>query len=134
MDMIELARQLGAAIQNSDEYKAMALAKNEADKDEELQHLIEELNMKQLVLSQENMKEDRDEEKIKALRDEFMTFYYQDIMSRPTMVAMQSAEKAFSAKIAFVKKIIEDSAEGEDPYTIEESSCTGSCASCAGCH
>ena len=53
MDVIAMARELGAALQQSDEYTAYNVAKNAADGDEVLQEMIGEFNLKKLSLSTE---------------------------------------------------------------------------------
>ena len=50
MDIIEMARELGAALQKSDEYTAYNVAKNAADGDAELQGMIGDFNLKKLSL------------------------------------------------------------------------------------
>ena len=67
MDVIAMARELGAALQQSDEYTAYNVAKNAADGDEVLQEMIGEFNLKKLSLSTEVQKEEKDQKKLAAL-------------------------------------------------------------------
>ncbi len=91
MDIIEMARQLGAAIQQSDEYTAYNVAKNAADNDQLLQQMIGEFNLKKLSLSAEVQKEDKDPEKLAALNEEVRAIYAQ-IMSHPAMMAYNTTK------------------------------------------
>ena len=56
MDIIELARQLGAAIQKEDAYIAYRAAKEANDADEKLQSLIGEFNLQRMSLANELQK------------------------------------------------------------------------------
>ena len=56
MDIIELARQLGAAIQKEDAYVAYRAAKEANDADEKLQALIGEFNLQRMSLATELQK------------------------------------------------------------------------------
>lgn len=134
MDVIAMARELGAAIQQSDEYTAYNVAKNAADNDQLLQQMIGEFNLKKLSLSAEVQKEDKDQEKLAALNEEVRAIYGR-IMSYPAMVAYNTTKEELDRVLNFIQQIIVYSANGEDPATIqEETSCGGDCSGCSGCH
>lgn len=134
MDIIEMARQLGAAIQQSDEYTAYNVAKNAADNDQLLQQMIGEFNLKKLSLSAEVQKEDKDPDKLAALNEEVRSIYAR-IMAHPTMMAYNTTKEELDRILNFIQQIIVYSANGEDPATIqEETSCGGDCSGCSGCH
>lgn len=134
MDIIEMARQLGAAIQQSDEYTAYNVAKNAADGDEVLQEMIGEFNLKKLSLSTEVQKEEKDQEKLAALNEEVRSLYGR-IMAHPTMAAYNTTKEELDRLLNFIQQIIVYSANGEDPATIqEETFCGGDCSGCSGCH
>ena len=134
MDVITMARELGAAIQQSDEYTAYNVAKNAADNDQLLQQMIGESNLKKLSLSAEVQKEDKDQEKLAALNEEVRAIYGR-IMSYPAMVAYNTTKEELDRVLNFIQQIIVYSANGEDPATIqEETSCGGDCSGCSGCH
>ena len=134
MDVITMARELGAALQKSDEYPAYALAKSAADGDEELQRMIGDFNLKKLSLSAEIQKEEKDGEKISALNDEIRSLYG-EIMSQPAMLAYNTTKNELDRLLNFIQQIVVYSANGEDPFTIqEETSCGGDCSGCSGCH
>lgn len=134
MDVIAMARELGAAIQQSDEYTAYNVAKNAADNDAELQQMIGEFNLKKLSLSAEVQKEEKDQAKLSALNEEVRAIYGR-IMSNPSMMAYNTTKEELDRVLNFIQQIIVYSANGEDPATIqEETSCGGDCSGCSGCH
>lgn len=134
MDIIQMARELGAAIQQSDEYTAYNVAKTAADSDEKLQEMIGEFNLKKLSLSNEVQKAEKDQEKLSALNEEVRTLYAR-IMAYPAMAAYNTTKGELDRVLNFIQQIIVYSANGEDPQTIqEETSCGGDCSGCAGCH
>jgi len=134
MDIIAMARELGAAIQKSDEYTAFNVAKNAADNDPELQQMIGEFNLKKLSLSAEVQKEEKDQAKLSALNEEVRALYAR-IMAYPPMAAYNTTKEELDRVLNFIQQIIVYSANGEDPATIqEETSCGGDCSGCSGCH
>ena len=134
MDIIELARELGAALQKSDEYTAYNVAKNAADSDAELQGMIGDFNLKKLSLNAEVQKEEKDPAKLAALNEEVRSIYAR-IMAHPTMMAYNTTKEELDRILNFIQQIIVYSANGEDPATIqEETSCGGDCSGCSGCH
>ena len=134
MDIIEMARELGAALQQSDEYTAYNVAKNAADSDAELQGMIGDFNLKKLSLNAEVQKEEKDPAKLAALNEEVRSIYAR-IMAHPTMMAYNTTKEELDRILNFIQQIIVYSANGEDPATIqEETSCGGDCSGCSGCH
>ena len=134
MDVIAMARELGAALQQSDEYTAYNVAKNAADGDEVLQEMIGEFNLKKLSLSTEVQKEEKDQEKLAALNEEVRSLYGR-IMAHPTMAAYNTTKEELDRLLNFIQQIIVYSANGEDPAAIqEETACGGDCSGCSGCH
>ena len=133
-DVISLARQLGHAIQEQDEYKNIMKAKTEADADETLQALITEFNIKRVAINAEACKSDRDEDTLKKLNEEMRTAY-SDIMSNEHMKTYNDAKQAFDRVVQRVQAIVQQSADGEDPDTTDFSEdCTHDCSTCGGCH
>ena len=51
MDVIELARELGKAIQQDERFLAMQIARQNSDNDDELQQLIGEFNLKRMAIN-----------------------------------------------------------------------------------
>ena len=135
MDIITLARELGKAIQQEESYIKLQEAQKKADADTELQNLIGEFNLKRMSINNEASKTDRDQDKLSQLNTE-MREVYAKIMSNENMVAYNDAKDEFDVVANRVLAIIQQSAEGADPETADysQSSCSGSCESCGGCH
>ena len=134
MDIMEMTRELGKAIQQDDRYTAYMLAKQANDEDKELQDDISRFEELRINLGTD-MSEDHDSDKIKELDTEIKALY-QKIMKNPKMIVFSGAQQALEKLVSNVQQIISMCANGEDPETcqIPESGCTGSCASCGGCH
>ena len=136
MDIIEAARNLGAVLQQDERYKKYVEARKANDNDEELQKLVGEFNLARMQVDNEFQKEeaDRDNEKIREFNVTIRQLYGK-IMCNDTMMEFNKAKSEFDAVMQRVNGIIELAIEGEDPATCEPASgCTGSCATCSGCH
>lgn len=135
MDVISLARELGKAIQADERYTKYLAAREANDKDEVLQKLIGDFNLGRMQLNQEmSKKEDKDNDKINELNASIRKLYGQ-IMTNPSMSEFNDAKVEMDRMLDQINNIITQSANGADPATCEaEHQCTGSCASCGGCH
>ena len=134
MDIIEMTRELGKALQTDDRYIAYMLAKQANDEDKALQEQIDSFEKMRYDLSMELTKENKDTEKVKEL-DENIKETYNKIMSNKNMIVFSAAQKSLELLVNNIQQIITLSANGEDPASCEPSSgCTGSCATCGGCH
>ena len=133
MDIMEMTRELGKALQNDDRYIAYSLSKQACDNDEELQKQISSFDDLRSQLNTEIIKEDTDTDKIKEL-DQNIKDTYQKIMSNRNMVVFTGAQSALESLVSNINQIITLCANGEDPATCEPSTgCSGSCATCGGC-
>ncbi|MCR4861754.1 MAG: YlbF family regulator [Ruminococcus sp.] len=135
MDVIELTRELGKAIQQDDRYIAYMLAKQVNDNDKELNEDVEKFSKLREELN-EVMKKDVQASETDHLKelDENIKATYKKIMSNKNMVVFQAAQKNLEDLINNVQQIITMCANGEDPETCQPSSgCSGSCATCGGC-
>lgn len=135
MEIIEIVRELGKALQADERYQAMRKAQHESDEDASLQQLIGEFNLKRMAINNEAQKEDRSEETIKRLNDELREVYA-DIMRNEHMNAYNEAKTEFDALLQRITGIIGLCADGEDPETCDydPAACGGDCSSCGGCH
>ncbi|MBE6776797.1 MAG: YlbF family regulator [Ruminococcaceae bacterium] len=134
MDVIKTARELGKAIQQDERFIRYAKAKLANDNDEELQNAIGNFNVKRMELEKAAGEENKDEEKIKTLNEELRTIYG-EIMASAPMVEYNTAKAHLDQMMNEVNIVLSKSLDGEDPETLTvESGCTGSCASCGGCH
>ena len=136
MTVIEMARELGKALQEDERYKKYQEAKEKNDKDVELQNMIGDFNVKRMQLNQEMQKQEKDPEAMKKLDGELKEVYSK-IMANPNMAEFTSAQESVEKLINSVNFIINMAANGEDPMTCPEeqpASCGGSCSTCGGCH
>lgn len=135
MDAIKAARELGKAIQQDERYIAYNQAKINNDNDEELQKLIGEFNLKRQQLGLEMSKgaDEKDEAKIEETNKEMQKLYAL-IMQNEHMAEFTMAKQGMDKLVNDVNAIIGMCCDGEDPDTCEISACTGSCATCGGCH
>ena len=134
-DVIQLARELGAALQADARYEKLMQARKVNDEDEALQNLIGEFNMIMLKAQQEAEKEEKDEAKMQAYNEQYVAAY-QKIMANENMVAYQAAQSELEAVVNTVNGIIAMSLNGEDPMTCDPDAqnCTHDCSTCGGCH
>lgn len=135
MDIINLARELGSAIQQNEEYIDYKIKEQNVECDEKLQKTIEEFNLKKVSINNEIGKSEVDQKKIDELNESIGELYNQ-IMQNETMKDYNDAKQKFETTLRKVILIINSSAQGENPYTVDvesESSCAGNCSSCSGC-
>lgn len=136
MDIIEATRLLGEAIQNDEHYKAFDAAKKANDEDQELCDLIGQFNLARMSIDTELQKEEgeKDAEKIKEFNQTLRELYGK-IMCNDSMMQYNKAKSEFETVMNKVNGIIELCIEGQDPKTCEPAEgCSGSCATCSGCH
>lgn len=136
MTVIEMARELGKALQEDERYKKYQEAKIKNDKDVELQNMIGDFNVKRMQLNQEMQKKEKDADAMKHL-DAELKEVYNKIMANPNMAEFTAAQEKVEKLINSVNFIISMAANGEDPMTCPEeqpASCGGSCSTCGGCH
>ena len=138
MDVIELTRQLGAAIQQDERYLAFAKAKEANEKDEALNALMGEIQMIQMNYQMEASKEEPDSAKMQEFEAEFNA-KYEAFMANENMQKYDEARAQVDSMMNYIMQILGLCVNGADPMTCEpehqhEHSCDGSCSSCSGCH
>ena len=134
MTIIEMAREMGKLIQESEEYKALADARTASDNDETLQEQIQHFNLIRMKMDIESSKPEPDEEKLKNLNEELMTVYT-EVMGSEKMVAFNVAKEAIDSLMNNVTTLLSAVVNGADPATFdpEQAGCSGSCSTCGGC-
>ena len=134
MDVIELTRELGKAIQSDDRYIAYQLAKQVNDEDKQLQEDIQKFEYLRNELSK-IMSADNVDDALMRKTDDELKGVYRKIMQNPNMIVFNSAQNTLETLIENINQIISLCANGEDPETCQPSSshCGGSCATCGGC-
>lgn len=133
--IIDMARDLGDAIQKDDRYIQTMSAQRAADEDKELQNLIGEFNLKRIALNNEMQKENKKDAKIDALSTEVRDVY-DKIMNNEAMKQYNTVKPELDHLVNAVARIITLASQGEDPYSINESDggCSGNCSACGGCN
>ncbi len=135
-DIIEIARELGRQLQREDAYIKFNMARQAADEDKELQKLIAEFSAIRAEIAELTTKPDdeRDPDTSRKLGED-MRSVYAKIMSNQHMINYNEAKDNFDIIMNRISAIIQKSSEGEDPDTADYTpSCSGSCATCGGCH
>lgn len=137
MDVIQLTRKLGAAIQQDERYLAFSEARKANDSDEELASLLGKINIVQISYQREAEKgDDADEGKMEAYNKEFNELY-NEVMLNPNMVRYEAARTAVDDMMNYTVQLLSLCVNGEDPETCEpqqeQPSCGHDCSGCAGC-
>ena len=128
MDCIDLFKKAAVAMQTDPRYLELDAARRENDMDEELQNLIGEFNL-------EATKPEPDTARTAELNKRVNDLYSQ-IMSSEGMVRYNTAKAECEALVSHIDAIINTAMNGGDPMTVNPPAggCTGSCATCGGCH
>ena len=125
-DAITMFKEAAAQLQREEAYLALEGTRKKNDEDEALQQLIGDFNLARIDLNSELSKSaDKDQDKVNELNVK-VNQLYNDIMANESMAAYN-----------YVNAIINTAVNGGDPLTVEEpqqGGCSGSCASCSGCH
>ena len=128
--IIELAKLLGDEIAKSDEIQALELAKENFQKDSELQEKMSRYEAERKLLGEEFSKpsEEIDRELVDKLRAgiEELT---REISASMNYIAFSEAQRAMNNLMAAVNAEIKFAITGERP-----SECTHDCSTCGGCH
>lgn len=139
MDVLEIAKGLGKAIQAEECYTAVMVAKQNNDEDDALQKAIGEFNLVKMNLGKEMARPEaeQDAEKVQELNKK-MRALYDNITGNENMKAYERARNEMDGLMNKVVKILSLAANGSDMDGVdldgEISSCSGSCSSCSGCH
>lgn len=137
MDIIKLTRELGAAIQQDERYLAFTKAREENEKDTELNELMGQIQMVQMNYQLEASKEEPDSAKMQAFEEEFNALYTK-FMANGKMQAYDAARTEVDEMMNYIMQILSLCVNGADPATCEpekhDHECGGSCSSCSGCH
>ena len=136
MNVIELTRQLGEAIQQDEKYIAFTAAKRANDEDMALNALIGKLNLVQMAYQNESGKESPDDQQLSDMDKEFQSLYG-EIMLNENMKNYEARKQELDDMMNYLIGILSQCVNGADPATCEPVSesgdCTGSCSTCGGC-
>ncbi|MBR2406328.1 MAG: YlbF family regulator [Clostridia bacterium] len=132
--LLEMAKELGHAIQADERFVRTQMAQNAADEDEALQALIGEFNLKRMAINAEAAKgEEQDEAKMRTLNEELRAVYAR-VMANESMSAYNEAKTELDKVTNAIGAILNMAAQGLNPDDYDEHSCSGNCSSCGGCH
>ena len=138
MDNIEkLTRQLGKAIQLDKRYIDFINARQDNEKDDELNDLLGQVQIIHMNYGREAQKgDDADQDKLDEYEKNFNEIFAR-VKSHPTMVKYENARDELDALMKYVTGILSMCAVGEDPMTCDptaKNGCVGDCSSCGGCN
>ncbi len=128
MEIFDKARELGEAIVNSNEYKTLKLAEARQEQDEEAMKLLKEYSDVRRTLGEEINKGDVSKERMEEIRAA-VEEAYEKVTTNDIIVEYLNAQSAFQAIIDQMNTIISYHITGQLP-----GGCSGSCATCGGCH
>ena len=134
MDVLKTAREMCQQLTKDERFINYMNARKANDEDESLQQDIGEFNLIRLSLDKELSAEEKNEEKINNLNNKIRDIYSK-IMANEVMINYNDSKLALDDLIAQINTIISKTCAGEDPLTCDAGSgCSGSCATCGGCH
>lgn len=132
MDVLQMTRELGKAIQQDDLYLQYTLAQQASDNDEELQTMIGQFNLLRTQINQEMVKPEKDTMKIDELNKQLQE-NYQSIMKKPNMIAFNAAKQGLDVLMNHINAVLTGSLNGDNPDEIDvEAACAGDCSACGG--
>lgn len=133
--LLDMAKELGHAIQQDERFVRTQMAQAAADEDEALQALIGEFNLKRMAINAEAAKgeAEQDEAKLRTLNEELRAVYAR-VMANESMDAYNTVKTELDKLTNAIGAILNMAAQGLDPDEYEEHSCSGNCGSCGGCH
>lgn len=139
-EIITLAKSLGEALKNCDEYKAFCETRDAMRANLVLKEQLDEFKVQKSVLEIEKEKGQPDEHVIDVLSARLEVLYKQ-ITEHPQMMAYTKAEEDLNLLMNAVNMTI-SSYIGAEEYTSEATDesadgsegCTHNCSTCHGCH
>ncbi len=143
MEIIELAKQLGKKLTESDEYIAFCKTRDICKENKLLKQKLDEFKVQKAVLDVESEKEDKDEMLCDAINARVETLY-KEIMENEQMKAYNKAEEDLNLLMTAINMTItsfispenlktNSAFEGDDSDDTD-GECTHNCATCRGCH
>lgn len=128
MEILEMARELGQKIANSELMERAKKAEETQNNDEAAQKLIGEYNLKRMQLAQRVQKENPTKEEMEAVRTE-LSEEFDKLMQNESIKNFIDAKKELDAVLEQVNNIISFYVNGKS-----EGGCSSDCSSCGGCH
>lgn len=139
-EIIKIARELGEALKNSEEYKRFCETRDAMKSNAELKVKLDEFKVQKSVLDIEKEKENADEHLLDVLSSR-LEVLYKEITEVKQMKEYSKAEEDLNILMTAVNMTI-SSYIGAEEYANDadmeneddDTGCTHNCASCRGCH
>lgn len=128
MDILDMAKQIGIALEQSEEFKALNEAEKTQNNDEKAQQLIGEYNLVRLQLMQKVQGKELTNEEFEQVQNQ-MKAEFDKLTEYEVIKNYIDAKDRFDTLYNKVKNIIDFYANGE-----KSGACSGSCETCGGCH
>ena len=128
MEILDMARQLGEAIRDSEIMARVKKAEEAQQSDAEAQKLIGEYNLTRMQLAQRAQKEDITKEEMEQIQQE-LSAEFEKLTKNPVIAEFLESRAALDAIVNQVNSILTHFITGEDP-----NGCTHNCSTCGGCH
>ncbi len=133
MDIMQMTRDLGAALQQQEVFLAYQMAKQQNDEDQMLQDQIGKLNLLRMQYNTAASAQERDENKLNAMSEEYKAVY-EAVVNNENMRRYNAAKQEIDGLLNQMVSIMQLCAQGEDPATCQPAaSCGGDCGGCSGC-
>ena len=126
-EILTKARELGQAIVDSEEYKALKAAEEKQEKDEEAIALLVEYNDVRKALAEEINSGDVSDERMAEIRAK-LEETYEKVMSHPTISEYYAAQQKFEGVVQQMNSILTYFMTGEI-----SGGCSGNCSGCSSC-
>ena len=131
MDTVfQKTRELGQALMESEAYLKMKAAEDKAMQNEEAARAMGQYLEKRQELQSMMQSENPDPGALKRISDE-MDEAQERLQMMDDIVALTDARNEFNALIGQINQVLQFIVTGEMQ---QSSGCSGSCASCSGCH
>ena len=131
--VFEKTRELGDALMQSEEYIAMKAAEETAMANAEAAELMSRYLEHKSRLEEALHSGSPDPEEI-AMHGDAMENLQSQFQAIPDIIAMNQAREGFDSLINQVNQVLRFIITGEMDDPKAEGGCTGSCATCPGCH
>ncbi len=140
MEIIDLARQLGQKLTESDEYINFCTTRDKCRANTALKVKLDEFKIQKSILDVEKEKENADERLVDVINTRVEELY-KEITSDPDMAAYNQAEEDLNLLMTAINMTITSYISPENLATNQElcddvdgENCTHDCSTCRGCH
>ena len=126
-EVLTKARELGEAIVNSEEFKALKKAEEIQENNPEAMKLLMDYNNERRTLAEEITKGDVSAERMEEIR-KTLEESFEKVMTNPDIAAYNEAQQKFEAIVNQMNAILTFYMTGEI-----SAGCSGNCSGCSSC-